>query len=273
MFFYWPVLGVCEICILLAFHRSNVVEGKESIVKVFAYVLLFVVSVGCLYGAGKLIGNGARTYLIDMADAIAARIRTSALQGSYSPEPVGPPFSVRVTSLVTNEAAAIWARDNNALHSNYICRVPMLAEVYLTNNRSTSTAVTSLGVEAVDVKGDWRRLGVIETFAVSPVYKGTDFHKMQEIYPMDGKYFDQQIVGKNIGPGETVNGWLFLEQDLSQDIRWPLRFSLRDIHGEDYETGPVDVNGYGLLEGGFVAGQVEDLSDLKREKCPVWNWQ
>lgn len=168
---------------------------------------------------------------------------------------------------------AVWALDNNASHPGYLCRIPILAETYITNNQAYSTMITRLKVEALDRSGQWRQLSIVDTLAMSPFYKGSDLRHAREETPVDGKFLDRQIAGQNIGPGETVNGWLFMDQDISEDIRGPFRFSIVDLQGRKYEIGPIDVDAIGALEGGFMAGKITDLSSLKQEKCFLWSWK
>jgi hypothetical protein len=50
-FFYTPVLAVCGIAILLAFHRVGVVRGKKPWIQIAAYLGLFTITTFGLYGA------------------------------------------------------------------------------------------------------------------------------------------------------------------------------------------------------------------------------
>jgi hypothetical protein len=62
MFYYWPILIICGICILLAFHRAKVVSGKKHAKQFTAYVLLFIITTGFLYGIGRVIDRGAHNF-------------------------------------------------------------------------------------------------------------------------------------------------------------------------------------------------------------------
>jgi len=54
-FFVYPVLVVCGICVLLAFHRSKVVHGCPIKQQLFWYALLFVVTTSSLFAVGVAI--------------------------------------------------------------------------------------------------------------------------------------------------------------------------------------------------------------------------
>jgi hypothetical protein len=222
-----------------------------------------------IIGWAALAIKGHRTTPVESTSSLGSQAQPAIPNIS----PTEPDFAIRMTSLVTNGALMLWARDNNDSRVNYFCRVPILAEIYLTNNQTHWTIITRLHVEAMDGDGQWRSLGVIDTLAASPIYKGLNMYHVQPIKPVDGKYLDRQIVGKNIGPGETASGWLFLTQDLTHNIKGPFKFSLSDIHGSSYIIGPISVedggDNAGLPPGGFETEEgFADLSALRQEDCP-----
>jgi hypothetical protein len=75
MFYFWPVLVVCGVCILLALHRSKALAGVSPRKQVAAYIFLFVVTTAGLYGAGKLIERGTRQSASDVANAVIAKLK------------------------------------------------------------------------------------------------------------------------------------------------------------------------------------------------------
>lgn len=54
-FLYTPVLILCGIAILLAFHRVGVVRGKSWVIQTVAYGVLFAATTSLLYGASAAI--------------------------------------------------------------------------------------------------------------------------------------------------------------------------------------------------------------------------
>jgi hypothetical protein len=186
-----------------------------------------------------------------------------------------PHFSMRVTTLATNGALPVWALDTRASREGYFCRVPIMAEVYLTNTQTHAAMLTDLHVEAMDVNGQWEKVSIINSDFASPIYVGSDLKNVRQIEATDGKYLDQQIVGKNIGPGETKSGWLFLTQELNRDIRGPLKFSLSDLQGIVYVVGPVNTTSSVGLPVGAVhtMSAIKDLTPLTQETCPLLGWE
>jgi hypothetical protein len=47
-----PALLVCEVCILLALHRSKILRGQGTVVEVTTYLIVFLVSTPLLLGVG-----------------------------------------------------------------------------------------------------------------------------------------------------------------------------------------------------------------------------
>jgi hypothetical protein len=70
LFFYTPILFVCGVCVLLAFHRVGVVSGKQTPTQVMAYILLSVITVLSLYGTRVLI----KTHSPDIGKDIAKEV-------------------------------------------------------------------------------------------------------------------------------------------------------------------------------------------------------
>ncbi|MGB7624153.1 MAG: hypothetical protein WBN92_17540 [Terriglobia bacterium] len=69
MFFYTPVLAICGICILLAFHRAKVVSGRPIFKVQFpTYVLVFVFTFTGLYVAKLLVTRKLREMNISIPE-------------------------------------------------------------------------------------------------------------------------------------------------------------------------------------------------------------
>jgi len=180
------------------------------------------------------------------------------------------PWSLRVSSLVTNRLLPLWTLDSRNGRQGYFCRVPIVSKVYLTNNQTHWSMITRIRVEAEDTTGHWIPLRVINTELARPLYGGK-WGNARRTEPMDGKYFDQEVVSKNIGPGETKTGWLFLDDNSVSPhfITGPLKVSVTDLDGGFYETRPQSASD--VLEGAFsTLNGVMNLSKLKREDCPIW---
>jgi hypothetical protein len=76
LLFYAPVLVVCGVCILLAFHRAGVVSGCRPRTQIGAYILVGICASGALYGLGSLIRKHAPDLAQDIAEAVVTKLRT-----------------------------------------------------------------------------------------------------------------------------------------------------------------------------------------------------
>jgi hypothetical protein len=63
VFLYTPVLLICEVCVLLALHRSKVLQGRGKSYQVIAYGIVFLLSAPILWGVDFLVKKPAREYL------------------------------------------------------------------------------------------------------------------------------------------------------------------------------------------------------------------
>jgi hypothetical protein len=60
---YTPALLICEICILLALHRSNILQGQGKLFAVTTYMIVFLLSTPLLLGVGVWVKEPVREYL------------------------------------------------------------------------------------------------------------------------------------------------------------------------------------------------------------------
>jgi hypothetical protein len=181
-----------------------------------------------------------------------------------------PAFLAKASTLVPNGALSLWSLDANTLRSDYFCQVPASVKLYVTNNRQQWTMITNLKIEARDLGNEWRRMGILDVASDPKIYSGQDWKHLLRWRPSDGKYFTLQMIGKNLQPGETISGVLLMSQDLSYDIRGPLRVTILDLQG-DRSTIEIDVAKEQTLPGtGFTLDKGEfDMSGMKVEPCPV----
>ena len=74
VFLYTPVLLICEVCILLALHRSKVLRGRGKLYQATAYGIVFLLSATLLLGVDVLVKKPAREYL-QIASGSTPRIK------------------------------------------------------------------------------------------------------------------------------------------------------------------------------------------------------
>jgi hypothetical protein len=180
-------------------------------------------------------------------------------------------FVIRVNSFVLNGALPVWARVD-AGDKPYLCAVPEFAEMYITNETQRTTVITKLHVTIKDISGDWKVVDPIDTRSLTP-YQGSNVHHLMQWQPSDNNYLDRNIRGKNIGPGQTVNGWLFMQYAGFERLKGPMRIWLSDIHGRTYPLRVEQINDSELPVGGLhMVGTFEDLSSRKLIACPSLGW-
>jgi hypothetical protein len=96
-FFYKPVLAVCGIAILLAFHRVGVVRGKRLRIQLAAYSVLFVTITSLLMWTSRIINKNLPHLptATENADAVVAKLG-KASRPQEVPTPLEVPTSVLV---------------------------------------------------------------------------------------------------------------------------------------------------------------------------------
>jgi hypothetical protein len=72
--FYAPILAVCGACVLLGFHRANVVSGKRMVIQILVYCLLAITTVGSLYGLRNLIQNKLQENNTSISEIVATKL-------------------------------------------------------------------------------------------------------------------------------------------------------------------------------------------------------
>jgi hypothetical protein len=75
---YTPILLVCDVCILLALHRSRSVADLKRSVQFGIYGALFIVCTGILFWMGNLLQNRARIFIQQIATAVVESINKSS---------------------------------------------------------------------------------------------------------------------------------------------------------------------------------------------------
>lgn len=99
-FLYGPILVVCGIAVLLAFHRVGVVRGHRAAVQIAAYSLLFIITFSLLYGASRIIKKNIPH--IPTVTEITNGV-VSALQQKQQPAPSGTKETVGTKDAVNVE--------------------------------------------------------------------------------------------------------------------------------------------------------------------------
>jgi hypothetical protein len=75
VFLWTPVLGICGICILLAFHRSKLADGKPRTIQLFWYACLAAVVTLALGTVDHLIAKGMKRNKEEIVDSVVSGVR------------------------------------------------------------------------------------------------------------------------------------------------------------------------------------------------------
>jgi len=180
LFFYLPVLIVCGACILFAFHRARVVEGRSMYVQVSVYSLLFVMTTASLYSLGILIKRNmphnitASEIALELKQMLQSNpppgsssqkidnIPPSSLVDSSGTEvPFYATVEVRVVSPGSGLMSGFWLMYTGQ-HGSTLSPIDTLLFVRITNLKPIKIIVTAYSVDVKD-KGKWRRLTTMDT--------------------------------------------------------------------------------------------------------------
>lgn len=72
---YTPVFLVCDVCVILALHRSKAVADKGAKTQVFWYSLVFLITSFILWGVGVSLRKSGRNLVHDLALAVAESMK------------------------------------------------------------------------------------------------------------------------------------------------------------------------------------------------------
>jgi hypothetical protein len=87
---YTPVFLVCDVCVLLALHRSQAVADKGTKTQVFWYLLLLLITSSVLVGVGISLRKGGRNFVHELARAVAEATKPTMEQPMRAQSQVQP---------------------------------------------------------------------------------------------------------------------------------------------------------------------------------------
>jgi len=179
LFIFTPLLTVCGICILLAFHRANVVRGATTKVQAISYGLLILLTGAILLGTRYLIKENLPH--IPTASEIADYILKRLPRQTAGPEPVTPtehaagpspePFSVavevRIISPGSGTFSGFWVQSGDQQNCVLI-PIDDLLFLRVTNAQPIPKTVIDYAVED-KIDGRWhllKRLNLAAGYAI-----------------------------------------------------------------------------------------------------------
>jgi hypothetical protein len=87
-----PVLLVCEVCILLALHRSKILRGQGKFFEVTTYLIVFLVSTPLLLGLGIWVKQPARENSpVASGGKPSTNAPSASVPAAASTSPIPPP--------------------------------------------------------------------------------------------------------------------------------------------------------------------------------------
>jgi hypothetical protein len=131
--------------------------------------------------------------------------------------------------------------------------------VHFTNLKVVPVMILSYWVEQKMPDGTWKKVGL--PFGMDgKFYHGPDLKKVSELTYVT---FDFAVQNRNVGPNETVMGWLFFTKPLTSNIRFGFKDTLGNIAiepltpiaSEGWPTQPVMIS---------VTKSTADISMLPR---------
>ena len=107
---YTPVLLVCGVCVLLALHRSKILQGRGTLYQASAYGIVFLLSASLLWGVDVLVKRPAREYFQQVTGGLRPQMKVPsgnvpATASSNSINPIPLPGGI-FTSPALNQMAA-----------------------------------------------------------------------------------------------------------------------------------------------------------------------
>ena len=184
-----------------------------------------------------------------------------------APPPPSPPFSFKIETFAPHDAVRF-----SIVVSDTYCAPRYSIYLDVTNNQQHFVRIDRFAVELLASSGAWMKSGIISPSGV--LVLGRD---LQTNLPIEAiKLLDQEIENKNLGPKETISGWLFLETD---DVFTPaggFKFSVTDEEGNQSQSEPIITSetagiGRSYYQLGGAGGKFIDLTKLTERPCqPKW---
>lgn len=144
-----------------------------------------------------------------------------------------------------------------------------LLYIRFTNLGDAPIMISSYSIEVQDGKEEWVRLVTIDAHSGEVYNRGpTDDMKQARRSNIEQDTFDYAIANKNVEPGDTVRGWVFVEapEADSENIK-EARFSITDVFGNK-AVRPINVltaesqSSQPIL---LHVGETRDLSQTRRQ--------
>jgi hypothetical protein len=110
MFYFWPILGLCGICILLAVDRSGAVGGLSLRKKIISYAVIFMVTTLAMFGAGRLIDKGAHDSLQKIASTVVDTLRP-LLKTAAPPQPSAEAKEPKATATPADQPPTVTCKN------------------------------------------------------------------------------------------------------------------------------------------------------------------
>jgi hypothetical protein len=231
---YRPVLLICCICVLLAFHKHGSVRGKLLRVQIPWYMGLFVVSAVTSYWIAGQLDRASKKYIDELATAISNKLKPL-----FAKQPTGPEFSVIVeytffSGSVEGVSTPFWVARGPA-NKCTVSPARIAFFIRIKNMRPAPTMITAYVIRAgekpflrlktatdpvvlIYSKGTYKGGNVEKTVQItqgtgqaSYVHFPIKDADLKHAFPIEITTLDQQVGDRVIEPSKSIRGLAFFQ--------------------------------------------------------------
>jgi hypothetical protein len=156
-------------------------------------------------------------------------VQSAYARAHTAPPPQVLPFAIKVEAFLPGDHARF-----KLVASKSYCIPDDAIYVDITNNQAHFVRIDAFGVELASFSG-WKKARIINPQGVFVL--GANLQRNLAIKSI--KLLDQDIENKNLGPKETISGWIFIETDLTFKPVPGFRFSISDEDGNQFRSEPT----------------------------------
>jgi hypothetical protein len=245
---YTPVLAICGVCVILAFHRAKVVTEESLWTQLLVYIVLSGMVVGSLWGLHLIIdkklaeGNTSFSQLVATAVAkilpkagVATPTTTPFADTSKSADTLSVKFLSELIDTTKNlERANLWVLYPSG-YGDTVSPVSLYMFFNVTNRTSDAVSINSYSVMMTSNKCEWFHLIPIDSRVIQLLWghDGLDVARTVDLPDSFNLQWDKEI------PGHAAQyGTLLFDSptycDVEKDDKVTFRLVLVDSAGNTH---------------------------------------